>query len=443
MGNDGRIYGGTGYEGHLFVYDPIAGTITDKGPVVAGECSVRSLTTGHDGKIWGGTGQSDGSGRLFIYDPATDCFTDLGWAMRGDEYVFSLTIGADGKIYGGTDGHLFAYDPTSHPYQSPGTATSVEVIPAITDIGQVAGRWYSIASLTAGTDGKIYAESYGHLFVYDPVGGVITDKGQAVPGEFAICSLTTGADGKIYGGTEGHGHFFVYDPASGVITDKGQAVPGESGVSSLTTGSDGKIYGGTGWEKGRLFVYDPRTDGVIVFGQAIAGDSCISSLTTGSDGKIYGGTLDQTHLFVYDPAYTFAWSNVTFTKSTPPGTSLTVDILSADDNILLSNISSGCSLASISSTTYPSLKLRASLSTTDGAKTPVLSDWVVSIAYALFGDFNRDGVVDVADIQQVASRWRMTDEDPHWDPRYDLDDNGIITIVDIMLVVAVWGSTCP
>ena len=61
----------------------------------------------------------------------------------------------------------------------------------------------------------------------------------------------------------------------------------------------------------------------------------------------------------------------------------------------------------------------------------------------LFGDLDCDCEVDVADIMQVASRWRMTDEDPHWDPRYDLDDNGIITIVDIMLVVAVWGSTCP
>ena len=32
----------------------------------------------------------------------------------------------------------------------------------------------------------------------------------------------------------------------------------------------------------------------------------------------------------------------------------------------------------------------------------------------------------------VASRWRTTDDDPDWDPRYDLDGDGIITVVDIM-----------
>lgn len=57
-------------------------------------------------------------------------------------------------------------------------------------------------------------------------------------------------------------------------------------------------------------------------------------------------------------------------------------------------------------------------------------------------DLDGDGDVDVQDIQQVASRWRMTDEDPDWDPRYDLNGDGIITIVDIMKVAAHWGETC-
>lgn len=67
---------------------------------------------------------------------------------------------------------------------------------------------------------------------------------------------------------------------------------------------------------------------------------------------------------------------------------------------------------------------------------------VYSPACVLFGDVNSDGVVDVQDIQQVASRWRMTEADPDWDPRYDLDGDGDIDIVDIMLVAAHWGDTC-
>jgi hypothetical protein len=65
-------------------------------------------------------------------------------------------------------------------------------------------------------------------------------------------------------------------------------------------------------------------------------------------------------------------------------------------------------------------------------------DWT----WPLFGDFDFNCVVNVADIQEVATRWRMTDADPDWNPRYDLDKDGNSDIVDIMLVVAHWGETC-
>jgi surface antigen len=79
---------------------------------------------------------------------------------------------------------------------------------------------------------------------------------------------------------------------------------------------------------------------------------------------------------------------------------------------------------------------------------PQLSDNIigndtVSSICVLFGDLDGSRQVNVADIMEVASRWRMTDEDPDWDPRYDLDGDGIINIVDIMLVAAHWGETCP
>ncbi|MFQ5858938.1 MAG: nitroreductase family protein [Anaerolineae bacterium] len=57
-------------------------------------------------------------------------------------------------------------------------------------------------------------------------------------------------------------------------------------------------------------------------------------------------------------------------------------------------------------------------------------------------DFNRDCNVDVEDIMEVASRWHTTDADPDWDALYDLDGDGIITIVDIMIVAVNWGATC-
>ena len=65
-------------------------------------------------------------------------------------------------------------------------------------------------------------------------------------------------------------------------------------------------------------------------------------------------------------------------------------------------------------------------------------DWT----WSLFGDFDFNCVVNVADVMKVANRWRVVDTDPDWNPRYDLDNDGNIDIVDIMLVVAHWGETC-
>jgi hypothetical protein len=60
----------------------------------------------------------------------------------------------------------------------------------------------------------------------------------------------------------------------------------------------------------------------------------------------------------------------------------------------------------------------------------------------LFGDFDGNGQVEAADIVEVASRWRMTDQDAGWDARYDVDGDGDTDVVDIMLVVARWGEAC-
>jgi len=57
-------------------------------------------------------------------------------------------------------------------------------------------------------------------------------------------------------------------------------------------------------------------------------------------------------------------------------------------------------------------------------------------------DFSGNGVVDVPDIQLVASHWRCQCGDDCYDPLYDLDHDCDIDIVDIMLVTVHWGETC-
>ncbi len=61
---------------------------------------------------------------------------------------------------------------------------------------------------------------------------------------------------------------------------------------------------------------------------------------------------------------------------------------------------------------------------------------------ALTVDFNPDRTVDVADVMEAANRWRCQSGDACYDADYDLDKDGDIDVVDIMLVVVHWGETC-
>jgi hypothetical protein len=53
-------------------------------------------------------------------------------------------------------------------------------------------------------------------------------------------------------------------------------------------------------------------------------------------------------------------------------------------------------------------------------------------------DFVEPAGVDVADVQFIASHWRWPAGPP-----YDCDGDGIITVIDLMCVVAQWGQACP
>jgi hypothetical protein len=78
-----------------------------------------------------------------------------------------------------------------------------------------------------------------------------------------------------------------------------------------------------------------------------------------------------------------------------------------------------------------------------GANTVTCSDvtafstWAITV---ICPDFMDPPGVGLEDVQVVASHWRSTD--PADIALYDLDGNGDIDVVDIMRVVAVWGTMC-
>jgi hypothetical protein len=58
-------------------------------------------------------------------------------------------------------------------------------------------------------------------------------------------------------------------------------------------------------------------------------------------------------------------------------------------------------------------------------------------------NFLPPATVGIEDIQAMVARWGWTTSTPGWDPAYDLNGDNKIDIIDIMLVAAAWGSTCP
>ncbi len=83
------------------------------------------------------------------------------------------------------------------------------------------------------------------------------------------------------------------------------------------------------------------------------------------------------------PTYLARWTNASSTMSVPAGTTLRMQVLDAagtplPDAVLAGNstgFTGAVTLSSVSTTTYPSLKLRAELSSSNPAATPSLQEW--------------------------------------------------------------------
>ena len=71
---------------------------------------------------------------------------------------------------------------------------------------------------------------------------------------------------------------------------------------------------------------------------------------------------------------------------------------------------------------------------------PLFSTWAIATRCP---DFVSPPTVAIDDLQALAGRWRAQRPDPGWEPRFDLDDNGRIDVIDLALTASVLGVTCP
>jgi hypothetical protein len=277
VGENGLVYGGTGVNAKLFVYNPFNQSISYLGqPIDNGRiiCSLIVL----ESDVYGSTCDeyiNINSSHLFVYNSTVGNFTDLGQPVEG-ETSSNIISGKNGKIYGGTypNGYLFSYDPGNKSYSI---------------IGKPINGKATAFPLIMGKDDRIYISLNESLYVFDPINSTI-DKlyslGDFIPfkGEYFV-SLTAGMDGNIYGGTNLRGFLFVYNTSNNAgnksvlwpdgtyhqerqpITTSnsvtfGRPIEDQVMITSLTPGLNGKIYGGTGrvWVGGYLFSYDPNNN---------------------------------------------------------------------------------------------------------------------------------------------------------------------------------------
>ncbi|MBI4834980.1 MAG: putative Ig domain-containing protein, partial [Planctomycetes bacterium] len=230
-------------------------------------------------------------------------------------------------------------------------------------------------------------------------------------------STMTGAPGTIgYGGAlayPGSGDFiyafkgelstaFYRYSISGNSWATMTAVPGTiaNDGSALVSAGGNYIYAFRGELNTTFYRYSISSNSWVTMTAAPGTISDGGSLVyTGSGDFIYGfrgGTTTDYYRckvigFASPGSYTSAaiapagvgyWGIVTYTKTTPANTILTVDVLSSsNDTVLAANLPYGTDLKA----TYPAaftniigIKLRANFSTTDNSQSPTLSDWYIA-----------------------------------------------------------------
>ncbi len=151
---------------------------------------------------------------------------------------------------------------------------------------------------------------------------------------------------------------------SGVVTET--AIPFYLGTNTLTATDT------TYTAAGLAGIYDSFSN----VNQSLFDDVTVTG-TGNAGGYAAAGTLTSAPI---TPAPLHRWDALTFTKDTSAaGTALTVDVLSPAGTLLAANVASGTDLNAIPAVaSQPSIRLRANLSTANGANTPRLDDWSVA-----------------------------------------------------------------
>ncbi|MBI4833921.1 MAG: hypothetical protein HY811_03765 [Planctomycetes bacterium] len=200
------------------------------------------------------------------------------------------------------------------------------------------------------------------------------------------------------GGNGGTGGGIVFIGANQIICGNilADGVPGSAGLKV-----DRAARGGGGGGAGGsiiIMAYDIQNNNLIRANGGAGGTSSTYAGGAGGGGRTYaiynylngnaptpnyavGAYCVAPGTYISPPitSTVFYWGVLTYAKTTPVGTNLTVDILNASDNsLLVANVLSGTALWDTYPSTFngmTSIKLRCNFSPSGDGQTPTLSDW--------------------------------------------------------------------
>jgi len=362
--------------------------------------------------------------KLWVLDAAVG---EMHWTYQSTQTHTRPPTMAGGRVY------LFA-----------GWTTGVPAAVIALDATTGAALWQQ--QLTRSADGSEVTVADGVAFVgggdwnmyaFDAMTGLQLWR---TPVSDGITAPPSVANGRAYAGTWS-GRFYSFDVSSGAVqwsANLGGALWSSSSIA------DGRVYVGGGDAKFRAF--DARTGALQWSFTTEDSGNCPPAI---ANGKIYVGALAG-KLYALDATTgALKWSYQTGGQGAPssgcpvPAVANGVVYVTVRNGSLVAlNVTTGAVLWTFQTdgASFPSAPVIANGTLYIGSSAGTI--YALSTSCVLLGDLDSDGDVDVADIMQVASRWRCKCPDTCYDSRYDIDGDCDIDIVDIMKVAAHWGDTC-
>ena len=303
-GPDGKIYGGTYINQHMFSYDPVSGELKDMGKAIRNGGQIYSLQS-YKRKIYMGHYTQ---GICSIYDPwkpwkpgTTEGSNplDIGRLSPYANRPIQVTLGKDKYIYFGTmpryghlGGSLVRVDPETNSIEPHRNIVKDHSIYSVASgfgvtYDETANYIYAGSSIYGGTGAKPVDKS-ARLLIWDTSRLEKIFECEPVPMAEYIYALAVASDGKVFGAADRT--LFVFDPYKKEIETKFNPQLGT--IRKLMKSANGLIYAGS--DKA-LFQIDPKTLAISI----IPTEGGVRAICEDSDHVIY---LNQgPDLYKYEP----------------------------------------------------------------------------------------------------------------------------------------------